>query len=578
MLMPDARLTRHHALGLEAIRSPHDEVLPPVSRLRRLAALEHGDIAVVVVYAIAIGLVSLAVPIAVQSLVNTGSFTGLLQPVVALSVLVLVGLLAAGLLRVLQHTVVETLQQRFFVRATHDSVRRLAQVEIGGFANRGAQELMNRFFEVASIQKAASTLLLDGLSVVLQGAVSLILLAFYHPALLAYAAVLIAFIAFIIVGLGRQGVSTAIKESKAKYATAAWLEEMAVAVRTFKAPAAETFAFARADGLARDYLVARKRHFKVLLRQIVGSYLLQAIATAGLLGIGGSLVVAGQLTLGQLVAAELIVTGVLAGVAKFGKYLENYYDLVASVDKIGVIVDLPSERVDGSLLHARTTPARLVLEEVTFAPDGTTPALTDISLEVAPGAWLAVVGNDASGIGTLADLLYGLRAPTRGRISLDGVDLRTLALGALRAQVALVGRTELFDASVLENLQLGRSAIDASRVAEVLATVVLTDEIGSLPKGAATRLGHLGGLLTASQASRLMIARALLAEPRVLLLDQSLDGLGIDMVRTVLRGIAAACPGLVVVVFTHRIEIAVEVGDLVQLDSGVVYRGQGGTA
>ena len=181
-------------VGLGSIRSEGATSLPAVERLRRLAGLERGDISVVVVYAVAIGLVSLAVPIAAQSLVNTVAFTAMLQPIVVLSALVLLGLIAAGVLRTLQYKVVETLQQRFFVRTTHDAVHRLIRADVRAFAEQGAPEVMNRFFDVAIVQKAASTLLLDGLSVVLQGAVSLVLLAFYHPALLAYDVVLIVLI------------------------------------------------------------------------------------------------------------------------------------------------------------------------------------------------------------------------------------------------------------------------------------------------------------------------------------------------------------------------------------------------
>lgn len=558
-------------VGLGSIRSEGATSLPPVERLRRLAGLERGDIGVVVVYAVAIGLVSLAVPIAAQSLVNTVAFTALPQPIVVLSALVLIGLLAAGVLRTLQYKVVETLQQRFFVRTTHDAVQRLTRADVRAFAEQGAPEVMNRFFDVALVQKTASTLLLDGLSVVLQGAVSLVLLAFYHPALLAFDVVLIVLITFTLFGLGRGGVSTAIKESKAKYATAAWLEEMATAFRAFKSKESAEFAAARGDALARSYVEARRKHFKILLRQTVASYLLQALATASLLGLGGSLVIQGQLTLGQLVAAELIVTGVLSGVAKFGKYLESYYDLVASLDKVGAIVDLPCERKGGAAHARRSEPAQLTLEEVAFSYDGKTQALRDVCFELSPGERLAILGSDASGKSTLVDVLYGLRAPSHGRVLLDGVDVRTIPLSDLRRDIALLGRAEIFDGTVLDNLRLGREHIDASVIAEALDIVALASEIGDLPEGALTRLGHAGSRLTSSQAARLTIARGLVAEPRLLIIDEALDGLGTETARKVLRGIASAHRATSVVIFTSREEIAYAVGTVKRLDRGVLF-------
>ncbi|HVJ93062.1 MAG TPA: ABC transporter ATP-binding protein [Labilithrix sp.] len=557
-------------LGLDAVRSDPARPLSPVERLRRLAALEHGDLTVIVVYAVAIGLVSLAVPIAAQSLVNTVAFTALLQPLVVLSALVLLGLFAAGALRAFQYRVVETLQQRFFVRLTHDSARRITRSDVRAFADQGATEVMNRFFDVATVQKTAATLLLDGLSVVLQGGVSLILLAFYHPALLAFDVVLIALIAFTVFGLGRGGVSTAVKESKVKYATAAWLEEIARALRTFKPDPSARFAFRRADDLARAYVEARQKHFKVLFRQVVASYVLQACATAALLGLGGSLVIKGQLTLGQLVAAELIVTGVLAGVAKFGKYLESYYDLCASLDKVGAIVDLREERDGGVRPPPRSGPARLKLDGVAFAYNENAQALRDVSLEIRPGTRLAVLGSDASGKSTLVDVLYGLRSPSRGQVLLDGIDVRTLSLSDLRRDVALVGEPEIVDGTVLDNLTLGHDRVDIALASHALESVALSGDIADLPEGPATRLGHEGSRLTSSQAARLAIARCLVSQPRLLIIDQTLDGLGTETARMVLRGIASAQHHASVIVFTSREEIAEAVGHVMRLDRGVL--------
>lgn len=572
MATPVTEIRMHEGnLGFEALRSDAAQPMHPVERVRRLAGLERADIAVVVVYSGAIGLVSLAVPVATQALVNTVAFTVLVQPLVVLSLLVFLGLAVAGVLRVLQHRVIEVLQQRLFVRAAHDAVRRLVRADIRAFREHGAPELMNRFFDIANVQKAASTLLMDGLAVVLQGTVSLVLLAFYHPALLAFDVLLIILIAVTIFGLGRNGVATAIKESKAKYQTAAWIEDMAGAMRTFKAKGADEFALAKADELAREYVLARRKHFKVLIRQVVASYVLQAIATATLLGLGGWLVIQGELTLGQLVAAELVVTGVLSGVSKFGKYLENYYDLVASVDKIGVIVDIPAEREGGAPTVHREPGAHLALSGVSYVYDGQVAALSDVSLEIQAGQSIAIFGGDASGKSTMVDLLYGLRVPTQGQLRIDGIDLRTLALADLREDIALASQAEVFDGTVVDNIRMGRERVDAACVAEVLDMVSLSPEIANLPQGAATRLGHSGSRLTSSQAARLTIARALAQRPRLLIIDEALDGLDVDTARKVLQNVAESTRHHTsVVVFTSSQEVAAAVGQWFRLDRGML--------
>jgi putative ABC transport system ATP-binding protein len=559
-----------NALGLGALRS-RTTPLGSYRRLVKLARLERADLSVLVVYAIAIGIVSLAVPVAAQSFVNSLAFTARIQPVVVLSILVLVGLTLAGVLRTLQHRVIETLQQRFMVRTTHEVVARLRTADMSAFSDRSAPELVNRFFDAALIQKAASTLLTDGLSALLQGAVSLVLLAFYHPALLAFDFILCVFIGIVLFGMGRNGVPTAIKESKAKYAIAAWLEEVSGAVRTFKGMPAGSFAMNKADELAATYVKARQKHFKVVMFQIVSSYALQAIATSVLLGLGGLLIIEGQLSLGQLVAAELVVTGVLSSVAKFGKYLESYYDLAASIDKIGAIIDLPVERTVRTRRTVPEGPAELRVVDVSFSYDGKASAVDDVSFDVHAGERIAVLAGEATGKSTLVDILYGLRSPSSGQVLLDGVDIQSVSPEDLRKEVLLLGKPEIFEGSVLENLTMGHTDFEAGDVSNSLAIVGLSKEIGELPEGADTRLGYGGKRLTSSQAARLTLARGLIAMPRLLIIDGTLDTLGAETAEQVLRGIKKARTDSTLIVMTSREDLAAHFPKVVTLKRSATH-------
>lgn len=560
-------------LGLDALRSEASPPLGPLTRLRRLAALESSDLWVVVVYAGAAGLVSLAVPIAAQSLVNTVAFTALLQPLIVLTVLVFVGLLLAGFTSTIQQVIIERISQRFFVRTTHDVAARLLDADVALLRGRVAPDLTNRFFDVVIVQKAASTLLVDGLSAALQAVLSLLLLAFYHPALLAFDLVLLACIAFVLFGLGRGGVDTAIKESKVKHQSGAWLEQLASALVAFKGPRAAEFAFRRSDALAASYVKARSKHFRVLLRQIIASHLLQALATAALLGLGGALVIRGQLSLGQLVAAELAVTGVLASVAKSSKSIESYYDLTAAIDKVGSLVDLPSERRKGLSAPRREGPARVSLVDAGCEPrDGGHP-LRHLSFGASHDAWLAVVGDDTDGRQTLVSLLYGVLAPTSGRVELDGLDLRNISLDELRAEITLVGQANLFEGSIAENLSWG-TPLDAGAVDRVLNLLDLSELIERLPDGLATPISSAGHPLTDDQALRLTLARAWLGQPRVLLLDGVLDLLGVVAARKIVSELGAVCPDVTVVAFTRRTDIARLFANVRRLHKGTVESSQ----
>src|SRR5690606_23632125 len=262
--------------------------LTPLRRLLRLLAPDRGDLWVVITYAAGIGVLVLATPIAVQALVNTVAFGTLMQPLVVLAALLLMCLSFAATLRGLQIWVVEILQRRVFMRIVEDLSHRLPHARWTALGSQGP-ELVNRFFDVFTLQKAIASLLINGLEVVLTAVVGMLVLAFYHPWLLAFDLVLLCAVLFIIFVLGRGATDSAIEESKTKYAVAAALEEMARHPTAFKTAGGAAHASLRSDELSRKYLLARHAHFRVLMRQIGGALGLQAAASAALLALGGYL-------------------------------------------------------------------------------------------------------------------------------------------------------------------------------------------------------------------------------------------------------------------------------------------------
>jgi putative ABC transport system ATP-binding protein len=498
----------------------------PLIRLKALMRLEGSDLWAVVVYAMGVGLFALTTPIAVQALVNTMAFGALLQPVLVLSVLLLGGLLFGAGLRAVKVWVVEHIQQRLFIHVVSDLGNRLPRVHARALERAHGPELVNRFFDIATLQKSVASLLLDGLSAVLQASIGMLLMAFYHPLLLAFDVLLLAALVAIILGYSRAATETSLYASKAKYAVGAWLQELVRHPLTFRREEGLSFALRRTDTLARKWLEARRKHYKYLFRQIVGALGLQAVASALLLLLGGWLVIQRQLTLGQLVAAELIVSAVLVAVAKFGKHLGSYYDLLAALDKLGQLVDLPLEDDSGESQPPGGGPARLELREVTFGYEGGARVLEGASLELEPGARAALLSAGTSaGRSTLADLLYRLHRPSSGRILLDGVDLRDLKPDTLRREVAVIKGPELFSGSLVDNVRLGRTEVSLGEVRRVLEKVGLHEAVTRLPEGLDTQLVTGGAPLTSCQAVLLTLARVLLKPPRLLVLDGTLDAL-----------------------------------------------------
>ncbi len=506
----------------------------PLERLKGWLAVERPDLWVMVAFSVAIGILSLVMPVATQALVNTIAFGTLLQPLLVLAVAVLIFLTFAACLRGLRTWVVEIIQRRAFVRVSSDAVYRLVKVRTEAFDSGHGPELVNRFFEVVTVQKAAATLLVDGLEVVMSTLVGLILLGVYHPLLLAFGAVIVAGILIVLFPMGRGAVETAVRESKAKYAMAAWLEEVARFPATFKNASGSAYAVERTNGLVANYLNHRAKHFRILFRQILGSLTLEVIAMTVLLVAGGWLVIEERLTLGQLVAAELIVAVVVGSFAKFGKQLETYYDLLAAVDKLGYLTDLPLEESGSEPLRA-AGPAMVQFRNVSFAFGGgdhhghghgnghSVELFHHVDWTIPAGGRVAVYAPGGNGKSTLLDLLYGTRLPSAGVVEIDNQDYRDVRLGDFRSQVAQVRAVEIFHGSIADNLRLGDAKISTAAMRDALDRTGLLEQVLNLPDGLQTELSTNGLPLSRTQAIKLMFARALAQRPRLLIVDEALD-------------------------------------------------------
>jgi len=505
---------------------PHHEHPTPSRALLGWMAAERHDLAAIVVYGMFLGLFTLTLPIAVQALVSTVALGTLLQPLVVLTTLLLGTLVFAATLRAAQAYVVEILQRRIFVRVVADLSHRMPRVSREALDRVDAPELLNRFFDTFTMQKTAATLLLGGLEITLTIAVGMIVLAFYHPVLLAFDVMLVVAIGLIVFGLGRRGADTAVAESKRKYAMAAWLEELARHDSLFKLGGGLEYAELRAEALARDYLGWRHQHFTVVFRQTIAVLALQAAANAAVLGIGGALVIGRQLSLGQLVAAELIVTVVVGSLAKIGKYLETYYDLLAAIDKVGHLTDLPVERAGGASCAAVgvSGAASLRLDSVHARYSGGPDVLRGVSAEFAAGQRVGITGSTGAGKSLLVELVAALRAPSAGRVLVDGLDLRDLDLVALRKKIAVV-RSEIISGTILDNVRLGRAEVDSHAVRRALAEVGLLEDVDAMPEGLRTELAANGEPLSSSQKCRVAIARAIAGAPVLVVIDDTLDGL-----------------------------------------------------
>jgi putative ABC transport system ATP-binding protein len=554
---------------LEAAHGP-----PPFARLLGLMQPEKRDVWIVVAYAVGIGILSLATPIALMAVVNTVALATLIQQLIVLCLGLLACLAFAAFLMALQMVVVEYIQRRVFVRVAADLAYRLPRVRQDAFDRQHGPEMVNRFFAVLTVQKSAATLLLDGVDIVLSTLIGLALLASYHHVLLGFDLGLLAALAFLIYPLGRGAVATAIRESRAKYALAGWLEELARHPTAFKLSGGPHFALEQTDLLARNYLLARQQHFRIVFRQNAFALAVYALATTTLLALGGFLVIDGQLTLGQLVAAEMVVTMVVVSFTKFGKHLGSFYELLAAVEKLGHLVDLPLERDSGVTHQSRTRGAALRIHDLDFTYDtALRPVLEGFNLTVAPGERVALLGANGTGKTTLVDLIFGLRPASRGHLEIDGINYQDLNLNSLREHVAVVRGFEVFAGTVLDNVRMGREYITVADVIQALRVVGLLDNVHALPNGLQTEL-VTGGSLSLGQLARLMLARAIVGQPRLMIVDDVLDHLDLEARQEVLPAIMGRDANWTLLVITHSPEVAQLCDRQIRMENPRTFRPQ----
>lgn len=520
----------------------HQEHPHPAVLLWRMIRFDYKDYLSSLLITAVAGLLLLSVPVTAQQLVRVVTFASLYQPMIVLT-LMLLGLLGfVAALQALQTYLSEVIQRKLFVRVASTVIRTLPQVAVQTWQERYLPELMNRFMDVATVQKVVSALLVDGVAILLSTCIGLGVMAFYHPFLLGYDIVLVTLMSLIFFVLGRNGVKTAILESKAKYDLQAWLEDVARCPSVFQAIGVDVWAVQRADTLCARYLHHRKAHFTVLLRQILSILALQTLATTALLGLGGYLVLQEQLTLGQLVAAELIVATITSSFAKLGKHLEGWYDLMASVDKLAMLTDLPLESRRGLVGLPSTGPASLEIRRA----DATAPALAEMPSRHIPvcrfdpeqdsseGRLLSLPAGECSLLYNWDDLqvryliqqFRGGQTPDRFVVLIDGLEVRQYRPDIVRAQISIVGELEFFTGSIAENIHLHRPEVTEKDVRWALELTGLDEELQTHGIELSEHILPSGRPLTSSQMRRLILARGLAARPRLLVIDRLLDRFG----------------------------------------------------
>ncbi|MDX1920107.1 MAG: ATP-binding cassette domain-containing protein [Candidatus Caenarcaniphilales bacterium] len=481
---------------------------------------QKSDIGIVTLYAVVIGLLYLIVPLAVQELVSIVAFGVLLQPLIILSILVMTALFLVGLFQVVQRYIVELIQQRLFVHNAFDMVTRIKLAPMGALGNKQ----INLFFEVMTLQKSYAKLLVNGLGAALQAIVGLIILAFYHPFFILLTTFLVigTLSALMLGGIG--GLRTSLVESTHKYELIHWLQELGYCNEYFKLTKGNNLVFQKTDSINLEYIKARNKHFKILIRQFICSFIVQVIANGSLLALGGWLVIQGQLTLGQLIAAELVVASIIGGIDKVVGQADVFYDLLTSLAKLEFLKNFSKRVEEGNKdLPYKKAGIEIECRNLTFRYNDEKPSSGEIikglNFSTVPGERVIISGGQGSGKRTLLNLLAGLYPSTKGTIYLDNIEIKDIKFASLGQSVSIIksDTNAIFEGTIAENVLLGREEVIPLR--KIIDLVGLTEDVDSMTGGLKSQLASQGANISTSQISRILIARGLVSAPRLLLIS-----------------------------------------------------------
>lgn len=516
---------------------PHDLLRATLARLSLFLQFEKKILAIIVSYALAIGVFALIVPLTVQELVNTFAYA--LQPImiVTLAGVMAIALLLMGSFRVLQARAVEILVQRLYARIALGLTQQLPRFRDVGFSPKYA----NYFMEAELLPRALVAMLVDIVNVIVGGAIGMTILVMYHPYFLVFNILLVGGFAAIITILGRGGLTITMEVSRHNYATMNWLQDIATNLLHFKATASMPLLLKKTDELVHTYVAARKTRSDILTgTQYKGSVVWQAFGHSGLIATAGWLLAIGQITLGQFVASEVIVGTLLLNLDTMARRMYAVYYVFTSLHELEFLFSLPKDAEYGKLSVPLPDPTvhgvRLTCKDVAFAYPNSPPTFQGFNVEVAPGEKVAIFSATSTGKTTLARVLAGLYAPTHGVIRYNGVDLRDLDMDSLNACRGLIldSQLTLFESTLEENLTMGRP-VHYDDIRWALRFVELEEDVDLMPQGLQTPVTLGGKGFTSSQILRLLVARAIVTRPQILILDGTLHSMLPAMRETILR-------------------------------------------
>jgi len=576
--VPPDQIEEHYPEGIEllllerTLQTPEQRFgpnwfFPAIKRYR-------GVLVQVVLASFVVQMFGLAGPLLIQVIIDKVITQRSLDTLQVLGIGLVVVTLLEGVLGALRTFLFTETTNRIDLRLGAEVIDHLLRLPLSYFDKRPVGELGTR---IAELEKIRSFLTGQALSTVLDAVLSVL----YIVVMVAYSWLLTLIALGVLpiqIGLTLLGAPLfrrQFRESAQENArTQSHLVEVLSGIQTVKAQNIEMISRWKWQDLYSRYIARtfEKTVTGTALTEI--SQVLQKLSQLLVLWVGATLVLKGEMSLGQLIAFRIISGYVTQPLLRLSSIWQSIQELKVSFERLADVVDTPQESDDADKAKIPLPPLEggVRFEQVEFAfSRSSPPVLHEVNLEIASGTFVGVVGQSGSGKSTLTKMLSRLYAPDKGKILIDGYDIAKVELYSLRRQIGIVPQEPLlFSGSVADNIALGDPDASSDAIVEAARLACAHEFIMDMPAGYSSDVGERGAGLSGGQRQRIALARTLLLQPRLLVLDEATSALDYDTERRVFRNLLDSLDNCTVFFITHRLSTIKRADRIVMMHQGAV--------
>ncbi len=541
-----------------------------LKKLNKLILLDKRDLGTIYFFAIVAGVISLIMPLGIQSIINFVMAAELSTSVVVLITFVIAAVILSGIIQLKQMQVIERIRQKIFSRYSLEFSDTIPKIQLERVDDYYLPELTNRFFDTINLSKGIEKILLDIPTAIMQILVGLILISFYHPVFIAFGALLVVILILIMRVTSAEGFRTSMEASEKKYEIVGWFQELARGINTFRYSKGTELHMRKTDQILTSYLKQRTAHFKILETQFKSLVSFKVLIISAMLIVGTILLLNQQINIGQFIAADIVILLIVSSIEKLIANMDNVFSCLTALEKLGKIVDRDVE-VGGQLMYKVENGCKISFGNVSYTyPDGSM-ALNNVDIQIDNEEITVIQGASGAGKSSTLKLLSGGYENFEGSININDIPIGNYDLNSLRkATGILLQQQDIFEGTVLDNITMGHEGIPMNEIVALSKLVGLDVFIGAGKKGFDTMIDPTGKRLSRIVKQQLLLMRALAGRHSLLLLENPFKHLEQSVASAVLDFIKNQ--KITTIIVAESIEWAQAADQIILLEDGVATK------